>query len=348
MSVNFFKHPTRFSSKEEFIELIEEVGAVGYGIWWLIQEAIADNLPYTAEPILRYPLSKWAQMCGVDEKIFLEVVLLLNNLFNNPEKSHSYGAFSAKQEKKFVVIESQWILTVTGGIDFWKAKKALITGQHYEPSIGSVDDLERKWLTEMVADVYPGKKDIKTAMPIWKKIKLSSDVVVKIIGEIKEYATSQQFEAEKQIGMNVPLSAWLQLQDWLPWKEEIRQPREWSVDARNTMDKIFSVKIWPIYPRKKSKQAAFDAFLVILSDIPDKEKSSFIDMIVAKIGEGLNSRDWNQENGKYIPLLENFFLKKKYHDVFTPQDDLDNKLSDHGANVLRNLRKFFDEGTKKK
>lgn len=96
--MRWFKHLSNAHNDECMSELLDEFGAEGYGVWWIILEKIASQMDKSGRCFARYSVKKWAKSCGVSAKKFQKTVSFLSKL----------GKFSIKVCEKnsdFLIIE---------------------------------------------------------------------------------------------------------------------------------------------------------------------------------------------------------------------------------------------------
>lgn len=78
--MRWFKHLTSARHDEAMAELLDEFGAEGYGMWWIILEMIGRQMDKTNKCSARYSLKKWSKACIVSTKKFQKVVSFLSKL----------------------------------------------------------------------------------------------------------------------------------------------------------------------------------------------------------------------------------------------------------------------------
>ena len=71
--MRWFKHITTLSSDEVMSSYIDTFGAEGYGVWWLMIEAIARLMDDSDRCGARYSVRKWAQICAVSTRKFRSI-----------------------------------------------------------------------------------------------------------------------------------------------------------------------------------------------------------------------------------------------------------------------------------
>ncbi|MCK5601541.1 DUF4373 domain-containing protein [Candidatus Pacearchaeota archaeon] len=78
--MRWFKHMTSARDNEDLSELLENYGAEGYGVWWIILELIAAQMDKSDKCSARYSFKKWAKSCQVSTKKFQKVTSFLSEL----------------------------------------------------------------------------------------------------------------------------------------------------------------------------------------------------------------------------------------------------------------------------
>lgn len=93
--MRWFKHISMSHHDQILSELMDEFGAEGYGVWWIILEKIAQQLNEKSSTSLRLSLKVWATSARVSTKKFQNIVKFL-------EKNKT---FSLNFEEKYLTIE---------------------------------------------------------------------------------------------------------------------------------------------------------------------------------------------------------------------------------------------------
>ena len=73
-------------------------------------------------------------------------------------------------------------------------------------------------------------------------------------------------------------------------------------------------KFWAAYPRKVDKQEAFKAWRKNVSKMPE------LDHVLAAVQYQMQSKQWQEENGKFIPHPSTWLNKQRWEDVIRPED----------------------------
>lgn len=68
--MRWFKHISFAHSDEKISKLIDEFGATGYGIWWLILEKISLQMDETDRCSIQLSLKSWSKFCRIPKKKF--------------------------------------------------------------------------------------------------------------------------------------------------------------------------------------------------------------------------------------------------------------------------------------
>jgi len=95
--MRWFKHLSTAHYDESMSELMDEFGAMGYGVWWIILEKIAAQMDKSPRCSARYSLRNWSKSCGISAKKFQKVV-----------------SFLSKVEKLSVILKRSAQMTVGG------------------------------------------------------------------------------------------------------------------------------------------------------------------------------------------------------------------------------------------
>lgn len=102
--MRWFKHISLSSNDEVMSELIDEFGAEGYGVWWLILEKISQGMfPNCSDKTMcsaRFSLKNWSTSCRISSKKFQKLIVFL-------EKNK---CFSVKTDGKYLSIECAKLL----------------------------------------------------------------------------------------------------------------------------------------------------------------------------------------------------------------------------------------------
>ncbi len=77
-------------------------------------------------------------------------------------------------------------------------------------------------------------------------------------------------------------------------------------------DETYFNRFWNAYPKKEHRLEAFEQWRLLS---PDNE---LLEIIINAVINHTQSEKWNQENGKYIPLAENWLKNKRWEDVLRP------------------------------
>lgn len=75
--MRWFKHLSDSHNNEVMSELMDEFGAEGYGVWWLILEKIAKLVDEKKQTFARYSVKVWANSCRVSAKKFKNITEFL-------------------------------------------------------------------------------------------------------------------------------------------------------------------------------------------------------------------------------------------------------------------------------
>lgn len=109
--MRWFKHMSLSQNDETLSELMDEFGAEGYGVWWIILEKIAQHMDETNRCFARFSLKVWANSAKVSAKKFQNIVRFL-------EKKSS---FILKYEENYLTISCPNLLKYR---DEWTERKA--------------------------------------------------------------------------------------------------------------------------------------------------------------------------------------------------------------------------------
>lgn len=76
-TMKWFEHQTNCHNQEDLSLLLEEYGAIGYGVFWLVMEIVASQMTVeNPEPSCTYHWKKWQRLIGVYHKINLKTMLI--------------------------------------------------------------------------------------------------------------------------------------------------------------------------------------------------------------------------------------------------------------------------------
>ena len=84
--MRWMKHLTTASEDEKLAEVLDEFGAEGYGVYWLILERIGYLMEKGSDKTsARYSVKKWAKFCGKSPKVFRKFLDFFSklSLFNS-------------------------------------------------------------------------------------------------------------------------------------------------------------------------------------------------------------------------------------------------------------------------
>jgi len=162
---------------------MEEFGAEGYGVWWIILETIAQLMDKTDRCFARYSVKVWANSCKVSAKKFQNLIRFL-------EKKNK---FSLKFEGKFLTIECKKLLEYRDEYSKKAKKEEAKNPDNVQARAGQTPlqdtetdtetDTELKIITlrtdfpcqfEEFWSAYPRKESKKKALDIWRRKKIDS------------------------------------------------------------------------------------------------------------------------------------------------------------------------------
>jgi len=75
--MRWFKHMCASQNDEILSELMDEFGAEGYGVWWLVLEKIAHLMDETDRTFARFSVKVWANSARISVKKFQNIVKFL-------------------------------------------------------------------------------------------------------------------------------------------------------------------------------------------------------------------------------------------------------------------------------
>lgn len=78
--MKWFKHMSDAADDEKLAEVLALHGAAGYGVYWLIVEAIAKQMDGTDKCEVRYSSKKWAQVAHVDSRTLAKYLQTFSDL----------------------------------------------------------------------------------------------------------------------------------------------------------------------------------------------------------------------------------------------------------------------------
>ena len=65
VAMRWIKHMTATPQDEKIARLIADHGHAGYGLWWLVVEAVAARLEGEGHPSVTYPVTKWSHLLSL-------------------------------------------------------------------------------------------------------------------------------------------------------------------------------------------------------------------------------------------------------------------------------------------
>ena len=78
--MKWFKHLSEAPDDEKLAEVLDLHGASGYGVWWLIVEAVAKQMDKTNKCEVRYSSKKWSRVAHVDSRTLAKYLQTFSNL----------------------------------------------------------------------------------------------------------------------------------------------------------------------------------------------------------------------------------------------------------------------------
>jgi hypothetical protein len=98
--MRWFKHISLAHDDETMSELMDQFGAEGYGVWWIVLEKIAHVMDETDRSFARYSVKVWASFARVSTKKFQNIIKFL-------EKNKT---FSTEIDKEYLTINCPKLL----------------------------------------------------------------------------------------------------------------------------------------------------------------------------------------------------------------------------------------------
>ena len=98
--MRWIKHLTNAHQDQIMAALLDEFGAEGYGIWWIILEKIGQNLSKEDQFGAKYSIRNWCASTNTTQKKFYDVIRFLSE----------NGRIQLEEEGKFLVISCKNIL----------------------------------------------------------------------------------------------------------------------------------------------------------------------------------------------------------------------------------------------
>jgi hypothetical protein len=114
---------------------------------------------------------------------------------------------------------------------------------------------------------------------------------------------------------------------------------EVEIEVENKLMERFNI-FWKAYPKKKSKGQAEKTWKKI------KPKQEILGIMLNKIKEGNNSKEWAKDKGEFIPHPSTWLNNKGWEDEYTPLIIGDNDVSDKTRQNMENLEGWEDEDVK--
>jgi hypothetical protein len=155
--MRWFKHISNSHNDEILSELMDEFGAEGYGVWWLILEKIAQLMDESDRTSARFSVKVWANSAKVSAKKFQNIVTFL-------EKKQR---FSLKRDGNYLTIDCPKLLKYR---DEWTerlSKKAKKTPEQL-PSVSRESPVQESE-SESDTDIYKDDDD-RTPVDNYKKL----------------------------------------------------------------------------------------------------------------------------------------------------------------------------------
>lgn len=211
--MRWFKHISNSQNDETISELMDEFGAEGYGVWWIILERIAQLIDETDRCFARFSLKVWATSARVSVKKFQNIIEFL-------EKKQ---VFNLKLENKILTIECPKLLKYR---DEWTERKAKVANKtpdklpsesrespdilNDELELDTDTELDNKDITNVIScapaknkksepfeefwKAYPRHENRKKAKDIWARKKLdakSAGIIADVVNRKANHAPWQ-------------------------------------------------------------------------------------------------------------------------------------------------------------
>ena len=128
----------------------------------------------------------------------------------------------------------------------------------------------------------------------------------------KNICTHNRNEQNSQVPQNVPLIEALSLTR-IPQKRAGRgkeQPPKLDAIQKDRFEEF-----WKLYPRKRNKYDAMRAWEVIEPD------SELFEQIMSGLRKAVNSKEWKEQDGRYIPYPATWLRKYRWLDEYTENEE---------------------------
>ena len=171
--MRWFKHLSNAHNDEDMAELMDEFGAEGYGVWWLILEKIASQMDKTERCFARYSLKKWAKSCQVSAKKFQKIANFLSKL-------EKLSTEKCKKNPGFLIIECRNLLkfrdeyTKKSGQSQDKRRKKSASCQEQETETEAEAETEAD-VVATKADIIPQIGELKPVFEQMRKVLAMTD-----------------------------------------------------------------------------------------------------------------------------------------------------------------------------
>ena len=91
------------------------------------------------------------------------------------------------------------------------------------------------------------------------------------------------------------------------------------VYSSSNYDELFE-NFWKHYPKKVDKQKAKEKFIKLK---PDKE---LVELMIKQVERSKDTKEWQQENGKYIPNPSTWLHNKRWEDEFETDSEREERI----------------------
>lgn len=106
--------------------------------------------------------------------------------------------------------------------------------------------------------------------------------------------------------------------------------KEEEEDLDRNPESLFD-DFWAAYPRKDSKKSARKAFLRIMRDSDDP--TALLDRILSAIASAKKSRQWEKDDGQFIPMPTSWLNQERWEDSGV-SEDIDEPTEDERRQTL--------------
>ena len=143
------------------------------------------------------------------------------------------------------------------------------------------------------------------------------------MNEVNDYFKQQGFESDAETFYNYyEMRGWAGIKDWHPaaknWEKHYWEMQDNKSSAKKyKQEKIGALfsRFWDSYPKHEGKQIAFKKFAKIMKGCKSQEEmEALLKKMLKAIDESKYSRQWNKEDGRYIPKPQSWLEGRRWED----------------------------------